>query len=129
MMLNLRNTILSFMAASILFIPFLAVVPITQAQIDLNPDGIEKLPRATTVEGAQKKVGDVIISIINLMLSFSAILAVGAIIWGALTMIISVGDDGRVKQGKKIITWAIIGLLLTGFSFLIVQFVGNSLIK
>src|SRR5687767_5078756 len=99
---------------------------IAHAQINLQPSGIG-LPDNLQRGNAQQRVGDIIVSIINIMLAFSAILAVGAIIWGAVTMIISVGNDSKVASAKKIIFWAVLGLLLAGLSFLIVRFVGQAL--
>lgn len=93
------------------------------AQLKWNP-GIPSLPSGTD---PQQTIGDLIIQIIQLILGFSAVLAVGAIIWGAMMMILSLGEQGRVEKGKKIIFWAIVGLLITGLSFLIVGFIGQAL--
>lgn len=96
------------------------------AQLNWNPNipGLSNIGQGAT---AQEKVGNLIIGIIQLILAFSAILAVGAIIWGAIMIILSLGEQGRVEKGKKIIFWAIVGLLLAGLSFLIVRFVGQTL--
>lgn len=75
----------------------------------------------------QQHIGKLIVDVINIMLSFAAVLAVGAIIWGAVMLILSIGEDKRVQTAKKIIFSAIIGLLIVGLSFLIVRFVGQFL--
>jgi uncharacterized membrane protein YjfL (UPF0719 family) len=62
-----------------------------------------------------------------MLLGLSAVLAVAAIIWGAVMFIISIGNEKRVETAKKIILWAVIGLLVVGLSFLIVRFVGQIL--
>lgn len=110
---------------------FFLGVQISQAQapagIDLQPSGIG-LPPSLQTGDPQAKVGNLIVSIINLMLAFSALLAVGAIIWGGITMIVSgAADPSKAEKGKKIIFWAIAGLLVTGLSFLIIRFVGQAL--
>lgn len=121
--MKLRKILLSLLGAPLLL---LAPVSPVHATVDLNPPGIE-LPDTLKTGDPKERVGKVIIDIINIMLSFSAILAVAAIIWGAITLIISVGNDSKVGQAKKIITYAIIGLILTGLSFLIVRFIGQAL--
>lgn len=76
--------------------------------------------------GAGKAVA-IITAIINLLLGLSAVLAVAAIIWGAVRIITSLGNQSGVESGKKIIFWAIIGLLIIGFAFAIIQLIGEAL--
>lgn len=125
-MKHLRSTLigLTLLAASAMLMPNPSAT--AHAQIDLNPTGID-LPQEKEGETAKEKVGNLIVSIINLMLSFAALLAVGAIIWGGIIYITSVGNESQVGKAKKIIFWAIVGLLITGLSFLIVRFVGQAL--
>lgn len=123
--MHIKNILLPLVMIGITAIPIVSVMPIARAQIDLNPPGID-LPNEGS-ETAKQKVGDLIVSIINLMLSFAALLAVGAIIWGGIIYITSIGNESQIGKAKKIIFWAIIGLLITGLSFLIVRFVGQAL--
>lgn len=75
----------------------------------------------------QQRIGNLIVAIINIMLSLAAVLAVGAIIWGAVILILSIGDEKRVGTAKKIILSAIAGLIIIGLSFIIVRFIGQKL--
>lgn len=75
----------------------------------------------------QQRIVNLIIKVINIMLSLSAILALAAMVWGSLLMITSGGNEDRVKKGKEAIKWAALGLIAVGFSFLIIFFIGQSL--
>ncbi len=85
------------------------------------------LPTFGLPSGGAEGVVNIIIAVINLMLGLSAVLAVAAIIWGAVRIITSLGNQSGVESGKKIIFWAIVGLLIIGFSFAIIQLVGRAL--
>jgi hypothetical protein len=66
--------------------------------------------------GNTKLAGFVWVIILNLMYDaslVSSIVATGFIIWGGYKYIMSEGDPSRVMTGKKIITGAVIGLVLT----------------
>lgn len=102
---------------------FAVVAAPALAQLDFHPPGLD-LP---SDEDPQAKIGNLIVDIINMLLGLSAVLAVGAIIWGAVVFILSIGNEKRVATAKQIILWAIVGLLVVGLSFLVVRFVGQIL--
>lgn len=77
--------------------------------------------------GGTSQASQIIISVINILLGLSAVLAVAAIIWGAVRIITSLGNQQGVESGKKIIFWAIVGLMIIGFSFAIIQLIGQAL--
>jgi hypothetical protein len=64
-------------------------------------------------------------NIVLFLLSLASIIALGVLIWGAFMYMMSLGDESRAAHAKKIILYAIIGLLLTGGSFFIVREIGN----
>lgn len=66
-------------------------------------------------------VTEYIIAIIQFLFSLVAILALAALVWGSIMYIISLGDEGRAGTAKKIILYAVIGVLLAGGSFVILQ--------
>lgn len=78
----------------------------------------EILPGSGLAEGT---FSEYIIAIIQFLFSLVAILALAALVWGAIMYIISLGDEGRAGTAKKIILYAIIGVLLAGGSFMILQ--------
>ncbi len=42
---------------------------------------------------------------------FLALLAVGAIVYGGLLMTLSTGDDEKIKKGKDVVKWSILGFI------------------
>lgn len=85
------------------------------------PTEIQPLPPT-----ADFTVADVIVSIIRYLLSFSAALAVLAIILGGIRYIISGGNQEAVVQAKKIILYSLLGIIVIILSFVIVNFVKNT---
>lgn len=49
---------------------------------------------------------------INIMLSVIAVMAVVSLIWGGIRMITHFGDDGAVEEGKKILLYSVIAIVL-----------------
>ena len=46
-------------------------------------------------------------------------------VWGALMYILSLGDEGKTERAKRIIIYAVIGVLVAGVSFLLVKVLGT----
>ncbi len=63
--------------------------------------------------------------IIQAVLTLAAVLALGAVIAGAVMYITSLGNEEQAKRAKMVILFAIIGLLLALLSVLIVNVVLN----
>lgn len=66
---------------------------------------------------------DAVVGIINYFLSFLAILCVIIIIYSGIQLVVSVGNEEKMKKMRKIITNMVIGLLLIAFSWALVNFV------
>lgn len=64
--------------------------------------------------------------IINWLLTFAGVVAVILIIISGIRLITSGGDPKRVEAGKKTFTYAIIGLLIILFSFLIINIIADA---
>lgn len=70
--------------------------------------------------------GDVktsITKVINYLLTFLGILAVIMIIYAGILMIMAQGEEENVEKGKKIIIWAVVGIIVITLSYAIVNFV------
>lgn len=68
---------------------------------------------------------------INTLLSFVGLVALAVVIWGGVLYITSAGDEDRAAKGKRLVLYAIVGLLLIGASAIIVNlaislFTGNA---
>jgi hypothetical protein len=66
-------------------------------------------------------------AILRLIFTASAILAVIYIILGGYYYVTAYGNPESIEKGKKTITWAIIGLIVSIASFAIVQFTWNTI--
>jgi len=64
---------------------------------------------------------DAIINLTNWVLGFVAMIAVLAIVWGGVTYIGSAGDENKATNGKHIITYALLGLVVAGIAYAIVN--------
>ncbi len=62
-----------------------------------------------------------IITWTNALAGFLALIAVGAIVYGGILMVISGGDDEKIKKGKDVIKWAMLGFLALIFAGAIVR--------
>jgi len=66
---------------------------------------------------------EVAVSYINYFLGFLGLLAVAMIIYAGVLMVTAQGEEEQLNKGKKIITWAAIGLIVIMLSFAIVKVV------
>jgi len=55
------------------------------------------------------------------ILGFVAMIAVLMLIWGGINYLTSAGDEDKAKTGKKTISYAIIGLVVAGIAYAIVN--------
>lgn len=70
-------------------------------------------------------VHDIVIRIILFILNIALLLAVVAIVVAGIYLITSNGDEGQRDKAKKIVYYAIIGIIVILFSRVIVLFVNN----
>ncbi len=83
----------------------------------------ENLPTPTKIglpfEGAS--VATSIGKIIRQAIMFAGVLAVMALTYGGILMMISYGDENKVKGAKSVIQYALIGVVLTGAAYAIIE--------
>jgi type IV secretory pathway VirB2 component (pilin) len=102
-----------------------------QAQVQIIDDdtcttlGIN-CPTGTTGEEIASGVSDIILNVLNILLGLLALIAVIVIIYAGVKYILSGGDEDRAKDAKRIILYAIIGLVIIGLSATVVNFVINT---
>lgn len=61
------------------------------------------------------------------LLGLVGFLAMLALVWGGIRMIISFGNEQGVEKAKEIIKWAVIGLVLVILSYAIIRIVSGFL--
>ena len=94
---------------------------------------LQGLQKSATIDAQLEQIGkqepaEIIAGIILWILGLAAVIAVAAVIWGGFLYIASFGDENRAAQGKKVILYAVVGLILAGGSFFIIQQVRELLI-
>lgn len=66
-------------------------------------------------------------NLITVVLSFMGVVAVGVIIYGGYIYMMSAGDAARVYQGRNIILYGVVGLVVTLVAYAIVYFISQVL--
>jgi len=95
-------------------------VPDKEGQVP-NPSG------GMQVRENKKTVASFLVEAINLLVKIIASLALIIFIVGALLTVTSEGKEDRLEKGKTAMFYAIIGLIVAFFSFIIVTFVQSVL--
>lgn len=95
---------------------FFATVSTAYAQFAGDTPNISGLPDATD----ENSLRGTIISIIEAVLDFLALIAVIVIIIAGIRLIVSQGEDEQKEKAKKTILYAIIGLVVVLFARVIV---------
>ena len=86
----------------------------------------EGIERAQAISGlTDKGLRETIIEILFIVLGFMGLAAVVVIVIAGIMMVVSGGDEQLIGRAKKIIFWAIIGLLVILFASGIVGFIAN----
>lgn len=85
--------------------------------------------QAAGCEVGDVQVGNVAQNIINVVIAVLGIVAVIFVIIGAVQYMTSQGDPGKTKKAKDTILYAILGVVLAGLAFAIVNFVLGNLFK
>lgn len=126
--------LLSFILLGVILVSSVALVPVAESQGTNTPGGeftggITKAKELAKSAGLSDKtdVFPVIANIIQFLLALSAILAMGAIVWGGIMYIMSLGDESKAEKAKGVIKYAIIGVIIVLLSFVIVSFIKTQL--
>ncbi len=64
-------------------------------------------------------------NVFNIFLAIIGSIAVLMIIWGGIIYITSSGNEQRLEQAKKVITYAIVGIIIATLSFAMISLVGG----
>lgn len=112
----IRTTLLS------LLLGFFAFTPALAGELDVNKYGLGQAG-----EKAGLKVGGTlpqyIGSIINVILSTVGLIFLILVIYGGFLWLTSAGNADKVAQGKTIIIWAVLGIVIITSAYLITSFV------
>jgi hypothetical protein len=67
------------------------------------------------------KVENSIGKIIRQAIMFTGVLAIMSLTYAGILMMLSYGDENKVKNAKSIITYSLIGILLSGAAYAIIE--------
>lgn len=70
-------------------------------------------------------VGPIIVNLLSWAFTFAGIICLIFVIFGGFKFLTSGGEKEKVEEGRKTITWALIGLVIIFLSFAIVRLVGS----
>ena len=76
---------------------------------------------------AQGTLGQNVTTIINYFLGLLGLIAVGFLIYAGILMVTAGGNDEQVTKARKVIMYAVIGIVIILLSYTIVTFVSSAL--
>ncbi|MBP9771098.1 hypothetical protein KBC97_02960 [Candidatus Gracilibacteria bacterium] len=85
----------------------------------LNPTDVPSSVTEST--GGQTSLRSLILTIVDYFLGFLGLLAVIMVVYGGVTYVSSAGNDEAVGKAKKIIMYALIGIVIILLSFVVVK--------
>lgn len=106
---ELRSIILTGLVLGIALVPLLV-----SAQTIQNPIGCDD-------------IGACILNVVDYVLGLAGVLALAGIVYGGFMYITAAGNQDRIESGKNMVTYAVIGLIVIGLSYAILQFIFNAL--
>lgn len=75
----------------------------------------------------QTNIADLIGNIVNYAFDFVGIIAVAMLVYGGFLYITSGGDEQKAKQGQSVMTYAIIGIVITLGALVIIRAVRTAI--
>ncbi len=83
--------------------------------------GVQAPSRIASATGGTGDFKGLLLTIINSFLGFLGVLAVIMVIYGGFMYITGSGDPAKADKGKKVITYAIIGIVVILISFALIN--------
>lgn len=93
-------------------------IPVASASFITDSDNLEAVRNAT---GGESDIRKLVLKILNFFLTFLGILAVIMVVYGGVTYVTSAGNDEAIGNAKKIIMYAVVGLIVILLSFAIIR--------
>ncbi len=94
-------------------------------------EGVEGLGEALGETGvtAEADVGDLILKYVNFALPYLALAAFLGFVYAGFLYVTAYGSDEQIQKSKKILIYAVIGLVLVVLSYSIVQLLTSDLVQ
>lgn len=84
-------------------------------------------PPPTVPRGGAETLGNILSVAFSVLIVAAIIITIGFVAWGALNWITSGGEKQKVEKARKTITYAIVGMIISILSFVILRFVSDIL--
>ena len=111
-----------YIVAGLLTLLVLAVPAATFAQFTID----QNIPGNIGISNTTKTLQETLISVVNWVLALLGLIAVIMILYGGFVWLTAGGNEEKVASAKKIISAAIIGLIIVLLAYAIVTFVVNT---
>ena len=116
---GLKQAAIALGLMSALLIVFSMFGGVVGAQGMISPgDNPSAVGGATGGEGSFRQI---VLNIVNFILYFLGLIAVIMVIYGGITYVTSAGNQESVEKAKKIIMYAVIGIIIVLISFALVN--------
>jgi len=73
------------------------------------------------------EIGDTIVRVVQYVLGLVGVILFVMIIYGGILYMTAAGNEEQAKKAKSVLTYAIIGIVIIAFAFIIAEFVINAL--
>lgn len=110
--------------SSSLFIVLGILLPITNAWAESSSALSSLNPLGNMTGGAPELFGRVI----RLLLGFTGVAALVFFIWGGILLLISRGNQDKIKSGRDTIIWAVVGMMVAFSSYIVLSYIIRAVI-
>lgn len=115
---GLKQGLIVLGLTTVLLTIFSALGGVASAQLIQQGDVPSSIAQATGGEGS---IRNLILNIVNFFLLFLGLIAVIMIIYGGITYVTAAGNQEKIESAKKIIMYAIVGIVIVLISFALVR--------
>jgi len=120
-----------FLAGWLFVFSLALVLPALALEAPFNPWGDDTKRNAiqNTVGLGERDPRDIAASIINIVLGFLGIIAVGLILYAGFKWMTAAGNEDKISEAKKLLVAGIVGLIIILSAFAIAKFVLDQLVN
>lgn len=110
--------VLGLTALALVVVNSLAILPAFAQAIDPTQDQPAII---NALSGGQTGLRGIVLTIVNFFLTFLGLLAVIMVIYGGFLYVSSAGNEENVNKAKKILLYAVLGIIIIIVSFALVN--------
>ncbi len=108
---------------------FSAVPVFAQDKIKVEIKPVKGFEAFERIETGEAVITEVAVRVVSFIMAFSGVIAMVFVIYGGWLILLSGGSEEKISGGKKILTWAVIGLAVIFTSYVVMNFVVNTIQK